>query len=538
VPETPAAAPEPAKPAGKEQHPVGQATVDEKPETPAQVAAGRIPLAAKVVVEFGCGRGEVGTEFLRRQPAARYYGVTLRHADAVAAAHVLTGALCGTPETADLGLLGLTDVDCIAFSPEAAELVSAECLRRHAEVLAADGQMVFARKGKMDELIALLRTAGFVQFFADRQGAYTVLRAVRQAMPTMSLQTLMGETIVTAFTRVLHPNTCLSAVPGFFVRQSATSLSKALAKQVQTSIVIRQRRSFASFEEAWQRTQMLRKEGFLVVSEIDDNPVLWQAKHEATRFLDFAGAHAVQTSTPALAEVLRQYNPHVFVFPNQLWELPEQRDYAAEAQEHGERVNIFFGALNREEDWQDIVPVLNRAAEKYGDKVFFRVLADRAFYDALATDAKEFVAERGIYGGKFVPYDVYARTLHASDISLLPLHDTEFNRTKSDLKFIESAGHGAVVLASPTVYEHTVVDGCTGCIYHDADEFEAKLAHLIEDAPYRHAIADAAYGYVRAHRMMSQHYMERVRAYRWLAEHKDELDEELAARLAKIRNQG
>ena len=32
--------------------------------------------------------------------------------------------------------------------------------------------------------------------------------------------------------------------------------------------------------------------------------------------------------------------------------------------------------------------------------------------------------------------------------------------------------------------------------------------------------------------------MERVRAYRWLAEHKDELDEELAARLAKIRNQG
>ncbi|MDD6127293.1 MAG: glycosyltransferase, partial [Veillonellaceae bacterium] len=103
-----------------------------------------------------------------------------------------------------------------------------------------------------------------------------------------------------------------------------------------------------------------------------------------------------------------------------------------------------------------------------------------------------------------------------------------------DLKFIESAGHGAVVLASPTVYERTVVDGCTGCIYHNPEEFSEKLARLIEDAPYRHAIADAAYGYVRKHRLLSQHYMERIRAYSWLIEHREELDRELEERLKEI----
>ena len=224
-----------------------------------------------------------------------------------------------------------------------------------------------------------------------------------------------------------------------------------------------------------------------------------------------------------------------FVMENHLKELPAPRDYTAEERERQGCVTIFFGALNREADWQDILPAINRAAKKYAGKVRFRVLADKLFYQALETQDKEYIGDPKQYDGKFVPFSVYESVLHSADISLLPLHDSEFNRTKSDLKFIESAGHGAVVLASPTVYERTVVDGCTGCIYRSAEEFEAKLVRLIEDGRYRHAIAAAAYQYVKENRLMSQHYLERAKVYKDLLAHKDELDQELEQRLLDIR---
>ena len=96
---------------------------------------------------------------------------------------------------------------------------------------------------------------------------------------------------------------------------------------------------------------------------------------------------------------------------------------------------------------------------------------------------------------------------------------------KSDLKFIECAGNGTVVLASPTVYEDTVRQGRTGFIYHDVGEFRKYLFLLIEDRERRLEVAREAYAYVRDHRLLSQHYEERVAFYRSLFERKPELDD-------------
>ncbi|WP_294149254.1 glycosyltransferase [uncultured Selenomonas sp.] len=503
------------------------------------VVAELLPMTARRVVLFGCGRGIGGAAFLRRQPAARLYGVTERRADVAAAAERLTAAVCGTPETVDLAAYGLAELDCIAFAAGAAAVVSQESLQRHAAALAQTGQMVFVVRQAPDALVAMLRAVGLVQFFVDRlqgrEDGAMVVRAVKQRVPSMSVQTLLGETIVTARLRALLPSKCLATVPGVFARVHETSLNGALAQQMQSSVVIRQRRSYQSVEEGLERTERLRQGGHVIVYEMDDNPILWEERNARVKHMDFVGAHAVQASTPALAEVLRQYNPHVYVMENQLWELPEPRDYEAEERESGGRVVVFFGALNREKDWQDILPALNRAAAKYRGKIFFRVLADRKFYEALETEDKEFLRSEHDYDGKFVSYEVYERALHGSDIALLPLRNTAFNQTKSDLKFIESAGHGAVVLASPTVYARTVADGCTGCLYRDAEMFETKLERLVEHSAYRHAIARSAYAYVKEHRLMSQHYMERVNLYRYLVAHHEELDQDLVARLEKVR---
>lgn len=528
----------------KKQAPTAQETnLNDAWRPKAQTLADTLPTAAKLVVVFGCGRGEEGAKYLRRQPQGRCYGVCASRTDVVEARKALTGAVCGTAESVDLSNYGLTDVACIAFSQEAAATVSQEALTRQAAALAEDGQIVLllAKEGAprtYNELLEMLRKAGLEQFFvtADDAGGQIIVRAVRHRPAQMiGVQTLMGETIVTARLRVELPGLCLAATPGFFVRHSRTVLSGTLAEQMDTNILVRQRRGYFTLEEGFEKIGRLREGGHVIVYEMDDSPTLWGDKPADVRYLEYAGAHAVQVSTPALAAYMKQYNPHVFVFQNQLWELPEQRDYEAEARARDGRVTIFFGALNREKDWQDILPALNRAAAAYKGRVFFRVLADQLFYDALETEDKEFVAERGIYGGKFVPYDVYEKVLHTADISLLPLHDTEFNRSKSDLKFIESAGHGAVVLASPTVYRASVIDGCTGCLYGNPEMFEARLKMLIEQPERRRAIARSAYAYVREHRMMSQHYMDRVHAYQWIAAHKGELDRELDERLAKLR---
>ena len=553
----------------------------------------RLPPAAQTVLEFGCGIGETGEAFLRRQPACRYYGVTRRAPDVASAARVLAGACVGTAETFDLERMGLSDIDCIAYGSEDAAEVSAETVRAHAEHLSEQGKMVFVLRNPayfrdvlatlsgqpvpdaghrtMQELASILREAGMEAIFvtpvyeagekalaqdaaagaAFRQlrawGASHgcpegetdvwvrsyVVRAARQSVPPVFVQSIIGEATVTARMRVWEPDNFLRTEPGWILQSSRERL-QSVPKQMKSSIVVRQRRGFVNLEEAMRVTKFLREQYDIIIYEIDDNPVLWHQKNIDSAYMDYRGAHAVQVSTPALAEVVRPYNPHVFLMENQLKELPAPRDYAAEERERQGRVTIFFGALNREQDWQDILPAINRVAKKYAGKVFFRVLADKLFYQALETKDKEYVGDPKQYDGKFVPFAVYERVLHTADISLLPLHDSEFNRTKSDLKFIESAGHGAVVLAAPTVYERTVVDGCTGCIYRSPEEFEAKLVRLIEDGAYRRAIAAAAYQYVKEHRLMSQHYLERAEVYQELLAHKDELDRELEQRIAGI----
>lgn len=551
-----------------------------------------LPPAAKTVVLFGCGRGEAGVSFLQRSPEARVYGFDADRAAAVEAAGRMQGAFVGTPDMVDLADYGIAAADCIAFAPSACAHLTEACLRRHAASLAEDGQMVFlvpnpAYLGKVlaaasgvtaaqaactpFEVSRMLQAAGMQQVFLlpevraegkrmqqDAEAgrlvasldAYArahglaaaagrdpfaedyVIRAARQAGQTAAVQTLIGEVPVTSRPRVLEPESFCGTTPGWFFRSTRdASFSKVLAKQMQASFIVRHRMNYDDEAAALQTIDQVRAEGHLLVYECDDNPVLWQKDIEATKHLDFCGSHAVQVSTETLAELVRPYNPHVFVFENQLARLPEMRDYAAEEAAHPGRVTIFFGAVNREEEWREIVPLLNAAVKRYGDRLRFQLILDRQDYDMLETEYKEFLGDPEVYGGTFVPYPVYQKALHTSDIALLPLRDTEFNRTKSDLKFIESAGHGAVVLASPTVYGRTVVDGCTGCIYRSPEEFAEKLAQLIEDAAYRHAIARSAYAYVRAERLLSQHYQERIDAYRWMIAHREELDQELEERL-------
>ena len=293
------------------------------------------------------------------------------------------------------------------------------------------------------------------------------------------------------------------------------------------SIILFERANLMPTANVRQMLAEAASHGSIVLQEMDDHPHVNEAAARDHYFL-FRAVSAVQTSTKYLADYLREFNPHVYLFENQLAELPPARSY----DENAPQVTIFFGALNRRADWEPLMPSINAAIQEHGDRLYFRVVSDYAFYQQLRTERKSYVG--GTQDGSVVaPYERYVEELHSSDIALLPLNDTEFNRAKSDLKFIEAAGNGAAVLAAPTVYAATVRDGETGLIYHRPKEFAQKLDLLIRRADLRRRLAENAYRYVAEQRLIAGHLDDYILAYRELFDRREELERERLQRVAK-----
>lgn len=260
--------------------------------------------------------------------------------------------------------------------------------------------------------------------------------------------------------------------------------------------------------------------GYVVVVEFDDHPMVWP-DIAANDYLNYRGVHAVQVSTEPLRGLLGGFNPNMAVFPNCIETLPPLRERG------GAEVNLFFGALRREADWAPIMPALNAVLAEAGARVAVTVVADKAFHDALQTPRKTF--------HPMLPYEPYLRALGSADINLLPLLDDEFRRMKSDVKFIESAAHGAVALASPTVYAGSLRDGETGFLFRTPQEFAARLRELIASPGRRQAMARAAWDYVRQNRMLHQQTDARLAWYRELCARREELTRQLYERVPQLR---
>jgi glycosyltransferase involved in cell wall biosynthesis len=74
----------------------------------------------------------------------------------------------------------------------------------------------------------------------------------------------------------------------------------------------------------------------------------------------------------------------------------------------------------------------------------------------------------------------YPKGLVNIDIGCCPLEERPFNRAKTPIKAWEYALSGAAVVASPTVYRHSIEDRETGYLATTVDEWEAALSHLVE----------------------------------------------------------
>lgn len=405
-------------------------------------------------------------------------------------------------------------------------------LRALTEALAPGGVLLLGYDGvdpawmpSTDAISAAFAAAGLTP---DRGigldgGTQVAVRAVRAAdgLRRMSVRAMtLKPAAALNDKRILEPASFLATIPGVLTRSEIRRITPDTPAEARCGRVTVLQRNILTPQNLDLVRQMLRL-GHLVVQEFDDHPSVWPSIAEGDH-LTFRAVHAVQTSTDVLAEVLRPLNPDLAVFPNQIAAVPPAR-----APRDSGAVTIFFGALNRSRDIEPLLPVLTEAIAHFGDRLAFEIVFDRALFDALPTGRKNFTP--------LCPYPVYLERLRRSDIALLPLNDTEFNRCKSDLKFIECAVNEVAVLASPCVYAASIRDGETGWLFRSPDEFRQRFWRLIEDVPLRRTMAERARAHVLARRLQAQHFRRRYEWYASLLERKDELDAALFERVPALR---
>jgi pimeloyl-ACP methyl ester carboxylesterase len=261
------------------------------------------------------------------------------------------------------------------------------------------------------------------------------------------------------------------------------------------------------------------RDDWVVIMEFDDHPDLVLEvvgrKPEEIDWLRFGFTHAVQTSTPQLAQAFGQYNPEVKVFANAAFTLEPFPEGPAPRR-------VFYGAVSRGPFAAQVAASLGPVTAEFPE-VEYLVIGDRAVFDALPTDRKVF--------HDFVPFDEYLRLMGTCAVSLSPIEGRRHQETKSDAKFLDASARGVLTLASPTIYAATIRHGETGLIAERVEDWAPLLAQALRDEPARRAMARNAWDYVRTERMFAQQVPERRRWYRDLWARRAELTEGVIRRV-------
>jgi tetratricopeptide (TPR) repeat protein len=256
----------------------------------------------------------------------------------------------------------------------------------------------------------------------------------------------------------------------------------------------------------------------------------WQDRAIQEEYRHFlAAADGVQTSTQELARRWQPLARRVAVFANQLTDvppltadpspprgegrsefppLPSGREGAGV---RGRSLTIGWGGSpGHFADWYHVAPYLQTWLNAHPD-VHLAVMTHE-----FARPFIQLPAER-YHFANFGSLAEYLRFLPRLDIGLAPLLPTDYNRGRSDVKFLEYAAHGvAGIYADLEPYRASVTDGETGLLYRDGPELLRCLDRLAGDAGLRQRIRTQAHAHVSQQRRLADHIGERLDFYRAL----------------------
>ena len=234
----------------------------------------------------------------------------------------------------------------------------------------------------------------------------------------------------------------------------------------------------------WMRNKVKAK----LVIDIDDN--VWQIPEDSIvlQSKEDIQAHAkrglwtlelvkaadmVTVSTEPLRQLLRPYNSNIEIVPN----LIDPKDWKWKRKKH-KKVRI--GWIYSHTHFPDVPVIkgaLNKIKEKYGDKVEIVIFgSDLQVFDFKPTH---------YWGVKFQDYPKRLTEI-SLDISVCPLANNDFNKSKSNIKWMESSMSGAAVVASDVYpYSMSILHGYSGYIAKTEGQWVKHLSWLVENEELR-----------------------------------------------------
>lgn len=206
----------------------------------------------------------------------------------------------------------------------------------------------------------------------------------------------------------------------------------------------------------------------------------------------FRHADALTTTCRFLADRLKKYNENVFITENciepALWQTPRK-------QKPDNEVRILWaGSTARYGDIQMIRRPIESIIARYKDSKWRLKFI---FIAGVPDWAVRYVDSEDIYVMQWADMVDYCAVMRhiAPDIGLSPLVPSDFNRSKSPLKYFDYAMMGAAGIYSDECTYDCVKDGITGFKVKSANEigWESSMIHLIEDSSLRRRIAETSY---------------------------------------------
>ena len=266
-----------------------------------------------------------------------------------------------------------------------------------------------------------------------------------------------------------------------------------------------------------------RRRRRLTVYEINDhflapqpwNPTAYLAANLISRSLSSQlarQADCLQLTVEALARRFGHLNTRRAVFANQLWDppAPAAKGGAPDAPRTtstGVRIG-WGGSLGHREDIKWVIPVLRGTLSRHPE-VTLAIMGDSSLRDLFAwVPPRQF---EFTFGGSIGAYRAFVSGL---DIGLGPLLPTEFNRCRSDVKFLEYTAGGALAIASALEpYAGTIRHGENGFLFHDLGELDAAIERALAQPEEREAIVRRAAQELAVARLEREHARDRLGFY-------------------------
>ncbi len=232
---------------------------------------------------------------------------------------------------------------------------------------------------------------------------------------------------------------------------------------------------------------------------VDHREVAWFLLHEADLII---------VTTAELAKRFVNYNAHIRIIPNFLDErLLGSGRLATPFMER--RITIgYMGTLTHDDDFLLMLPALRKVVQKYSDRVRVQLIGAIAHANTwpLLSDLPLYVLPLSPIEAEYPLFVPWFTSRVQWDIAISPLCDDDFNRCKSDIKFLDYSAIGAAGIYSRVpAYMGSVVHGETGWLAENTTEaWVEALETLILDASLRRRIASNARQYLYSERIVAR----------------------------------